>query len=69
MALDWKAVLQDPLRRDFVDRAGFEALLSAKGVGKNILDVRSPQEFAGEILAPAHFPQEQPPVPGHVRPR
>lgn len=32
----------------------------------SILDVRSPAEFAGEILAPAHFPQEQPQVPGHV---
>ncbi|MBB3086281.1 hypothetical protein [Geodermatophilus sabuli] len=25
IALDWRADLQDPLRRDFVDRAGFEA--------------------------------------------
>lgn len=31
-----------------------------------ILDVRSPAEFTGEILAPAHFPQEQPQVRGHV---
>ena len=31
-----------------------------------ILDVRSPAEFSGEILAPAHFPQEQPQVRGHV---
>ena len=27
--IDWKKDLQDPVRRDFVDRAGFEALLSA----------------------------------------
>lgn len=148
VALDWKADLQDPSRRDFIDRAAFEALLSGKGIGnddtvvlyggnnnwfaayaywyfkvyghrdvrlldggrkrweldgrplvadpvtrpeaeyraqepdasirafrdevvdsigtKNILDVRSPAEFAGEILAPASFPQEQPQVPGHV---
>jgi thiosulfate/3-mercaptopyruvate sulfurtransferase len=148
VALDWRADLQDPLRRDFVDRTGFEALLSAKGIGnddtvvlyggnnnwfaayaywyfkvyghrdvrlldggrkrwqldgrpltdapvtrpatdyraqepdasirafrdevvaaigtQNILDVRSPAEFSGEILAPAHFPQEQPQVAGHV---
>jgi thiosulfate/3-mercaptopyruvate sulfurtransferase len=148
IALDWRADLQDPLRRDFIDRAGFEALLSSKGIGnddtvvlyggnnnwfaayaywyfkvyghrdvrlldggrkrweldgrpadadevtrprttyvaqapdgairafrdevvaaigtKNILDVRSPAEFSGEILAPAHFPQEQPQVAGHV---
>ena len=148
VALDWKRDLQDPLRRDFVDRAGFEALLSAKGIANddtvvlyggnnnwfaayaywyfkvyghrdvrlldggrkrweidgrplstdavarpatqyvaqdpdkrlrahrdevvaaigsaNLLDVRSPQEFSGEILAPAHFPQEQPQVAGHI---
>lgn len=148
VALDWKADLQDPLRRDFVDQQAFEALLSAKGIGNgdtvvlyggnnnwfaayaywyfkvyghrdvrlldggrkrweldgrpltaepatrretqyraqepdtsirafrdevvasigttNILDVRSPAEFSGEILAPAHFPQEQPQVAGHV---
>jgi thiosulfate/3-mercaptopyruvate sulfurtransferase len=148
IALDWRADLQDPLRRDFIDRAGFEALLSEKGVTaedtvvlyggnnnwfaayaywyftvyghrdvrlldggrkrweldgrplvtdpvqrpqtayvaqdadpsirafrdevitaigvKNIVDVRSPQEFSGQILAPAQFPQEQPQVGGHV---
>ena len=148
VALDWKRDLQDPLRRDFVDRAGFEALLSARGIANddtvvlyggnnnwfaayaywyfkvyghrdvrlldggrkrweiddrplstdavarpatqyvaqepdkrlrahrdevvaaigsaNLLDVRSPQEFSGEILAPAHFPQEQPQVAGHI---
>ncbi len=148
VALDWRADLQDPLRRDVIDRGGFEALLSAKGIAnddtvvlyggnnnwfaayaywyfklyghrdvrlldggrkrwelderplkdesvtrpttqyiaheadasirafrddvvaaigeKNILDVRSPAEFAGELLAPATFPQEQPQVPGHV---
>ena len=148
VALDWKRDLQDPLRRDFVDRAGFEALLSAKGIANddtvvlyggnnnwfaayaywyfkvyghrdvrlldggrkrweidgrplstdavarpatqyvaqepdkrlrahrdevvaaigsaNLLDVRSPQEFSGDILAPAHFPQEQPQVAGHI---
>jgi thiosulfate/3-mercaptopyruvate sulfurtransferase len=30
--IDWKTELQDPVRRDFVDRAGFEKLLSAKGI-------------------------------------
>ena len=148
IALDWRADLQDPLRRDFVDRVDFEALLSDKGVtaedtvilyggnnnwfaayaywyfkvyghdqvklldggrkrweldgrplvtdevqrpetayvaqdadasirafrdeviasigAKTIVDVRSAQEFSGEILAPASFPQEQPQVGGHV---
>jgi thiosulfate/3-mercaptopyruvate sulfurtransferase len=146
--LDWKKDLQDPLRRDFVDKAGFEALLSAKGISnddtvilyggnnnwfaayaywyfklyghqdvklidggrkkweldgrplskdvverpatqykakdpdlsirafrdevvdsigsKNIIDVRSPDEFTGKILAPAHLPQEQAQRAGHV---
>jgi len=30
--IDWKADLQDPVRRDFVDRAGFEVLLSERGI-------------------------------------
>jgi thiosulfate/3-mercaptopyruvate sulfurtransferase len=30
------------------------------------VDVRSPQEFTGEKLAPDHLPQEQPYVGGHV---
>jgi thiosulfate/3-mercaptopyruvate sulfurtransferase len=30
--LDWKKDLQDPVKRDFVDRAGFEALLSSRGI-------------------------------------
>src|SRR5438552_1089292 len=30
--LDWKTELQDPVRRDFVSKAGFEELLSAKGI-------------------------------------
>ncbi|RSM84252.1 sulfurtransferase [Kibdelosporangium aridum] len=146
--IDWKNELQDPVRRDFVDRAGFEKLLSAKGVGnddlvilyggnnnwfaayaywyfklyghdtvklldggrkkweldgrplsqdvvkrdettytaqeqnlklrafrdevvqaintKNLVDVRSPDEFSGKLLAPAHLPQESAQRPGHV---
>jgi thiosulfate/3-mercaptopyruvate sulfurtransferase len=30
--INWKTDLQDPIRRDFVDKAGFEKLLSAKGI-------------------------------------
>jgi thiosulfate/3-mercaptopyruvate sulfurtransferase len=38
-----------------------------KKVGKvQFVDVRSPEEFRGELLAPAHLPQEQAQVPGHV---
>jgi thiosulfate/3-mercaptopyruvate sulfurtransferase len=146
--LDWKTDLQDPLRRDFVDREQFEQLLSAKGISnddtvvlyggnnnwfaayaywyfklyghsdvklidggrkkweldsrplsedtvsrpatqyrakdadtsirafrdevvaaigqKNLVDVRSPDEFAGKLVAPAHLPQEGAQRPGHI---
>ncbi len=33
---------------------------------KNLVDVRSPDEFTGKILAPAHLPQEQAQRPGHI---
>ena len=32
----------------------------------NLIDVRSPDEFAGRLLAPAHLPQEQAQRGGHV---
>jgi thiosulfate/3-mercaptopyruvate sulfurtransferase len=146
--LDWKKDLQDPVRRDFVDRAAFEALLSERGISNddtvilyggnnnwfaayaywyfklyghrnvklldggrkkweldsremvtevparaatsyhaqeqdrsirafrddavaaigqiNLVDVRSPDEFAGRLLAPAHLPQEQAQRGGHI---
>lgn len=146
--LDWRNELQDHVRRDFVDRSGFEKLLSAKGIGnddtvilyggnnnwfaayaywyfklyghsdvrlldggrkkweldgreltkeepersatsyraqepdnairafrdevvdaidnKNLVDVRSPDEFSGKLLAPAHLPQEAAQRGGHI---
>ncbi len=146
--IDWKKDLQDPVRRDFVDQAGFEALLSERGISnddtvilyggnnnwfaayaywyfrlyghravklldggrkkweldsrelvkdvpdrpktsytaqpqdaairamrdevvaaigkRNLVDVRSPDEFAGRLLAPAHLPQEQAQRGGHI---
>jgi thiosulfate/3-mercaptopyruvate sulfurtransferase len=146
--IDWKKDLQDPVKRDFVDRAGFEALLSERGISNddtvilyggnnnwfaayaywyfklyghsrvklldggrkkweldsrllvadipqrartayraqeqdpsirahrdeviaaigrvNLVDVRSPDEFAGRLLAPAHLPQEQAQRGGHI---
>ncbi|MDE3720873.1 MULTISPECIES: sulfurtransferase [Nocardiopsis] len=146
--IDWKTDLQDPVRRDFVDRTGFERLLSAKGISnddqvvlyggnnnwfaayaywyfklyghdnvrlldggrkkweldsrelveevpertateyraqdqdlsirafrdevveaigtKDLVDVRSPDEFVGKLLAPAHLPQESSQRPGHI---
>ena len=146
--LDWTTDLQDQVRRDFVSKAQFEALLSDRGVGndhtvvlyggnnnwfaayaywyfklyghqdvklldggrkkweldsreltdevptrekttysaqeqdlsirafrdetveaigvKNLVDVRSPDEYAGRLLAPAHLPQEQAQRAGHI---
>jgi thiosulfate/3-mercaptopyruvate sulfurtransferase len=32
----------------------------------NLIDVRSPDEYAGRLLAPAHLPQEQAQRPGHI---
>jgi thiosulfate/3-mercaptopyruvate sulfurtransferase len=146
--VDWKQDLQDPVRRDFVNKEQFEALLSSRGIAnddtvilyggnnnwfaayaywyfklyghenvklidggrkkweldgralskdtverpatqyqakdpdlsirafrdevvasigsKNLIDVRSPDEFSGKILAPAHLPQEQAQKGGHV---
>jgi len=146
--LDWQTELQDPVRRDFVDKGEFEQLLSRKGIGnddtvvlyggnnnwfaayaywyfklyghrdvklldggrkkweldgraltkdaverpktqytaqeqdasirafrdeaiaaigaKNLVDVRSPDEFSGKLMAPAHLPQEQAQRPGHI---
>ena len=146
--LDWKKDLQDPVRRDFVDKMGFEALLSGRGISnddtvllyggnnnwfaayaywyfrlyghdklllldggrkkweldsrelstdvperartsytaseqdaslralrdevlaaigkRNLVDVRSPDEFTGRLLAPAHLPQEQAQRGGHI---
>ena len=146
--IDWKNDLQDPVRRDFVNKPQFEALLSQRGIGnddlvvvyggnnnwfaayaywyfklyghenvrlldggrkkweldnrvlvtevaarpattyvaqeqdrsirafrdevvaaigaKNLVDVRSPDEYAGRLLAPAHLPQEQAQRGGHI---
>src|SRR5690348_5320643 len=33
--LDWKKDLQDPVRRDFVNKQQFEALLSERGIGND----------------------------------
>ncbi|MBN3510554.1 MULTISPECIES: sulfurtransferase [Mycolicibacterium] len=46
-------------------RAYRDEVISAIGA-KNLVDVRSPDEFSGKILAPAHLPQEQSQRPGHI---
>ena len=44
--------------QDTAIRAFRDETIAAIGV-KNLVDVRSPDEFAGRLLAPAHLPQEQ----------
>ena len=51
--------------RDNSIRAFRDEVVAAIGV-KNIVDVRSPQEFSGELAAPAHLPQEGGQIKGHI---
>ena len=51
--------------QDLSIRAFRDEVVAAIGV-KNLIDVRSPDEFAGRLLAPAHLPQEQSQRAGHV---
>src|ERR1700741_3745361 len=46
-------------------RAFRDEVIAAINV-KNLVDVRSPDEFSGKILAPAHLPQEQSQRAGHI---
>jgi len=46
-------------------RAFRDETVAAIGV-HNLVDVRSPDEYAGRLLAPAHLPQEQAQRAGHV---
>ncbi len=56
----YRAAEQDPSIRAMRD----EVIAS---IGKrNLVDVRSPDEFAGRLLAPAHLPQEQAQRGGHI---
>ncbi|MEN3358431.1 MAG: thiosulfate/3-mercaptopyruvate sulfurtransferase [Mycobacteriales bacterium] len=57
---DYHAADQDLSIRAFRDE-----VLAAIGT-QNLVDVRSPDEFAGRLLAPAHLPQEQSQRPGHI---
>jgi thiosulfate/3-mercaptopyruvate sulfurtransferase len=41
-------------------------VLTRVSAGTAWVDVRSPEEFRGELLAPPHLPQEQAQVPGHI---
>jgi thiosulfate/3-mercaptopyruvate sulfurtransferase len=59
-ATEYKAKAQDLAIRAFRDE-----VVDAIGT-KNLIDVRSPDEFSGKLLAPAHLPQEQAQRAGHV---
>jgi thiosulfate/3-mercaptopyruvate sulfurtransferase len=51
--------------QDLSIRAFRDEVLAAIGA-QNLVDVRSPDEFTGRLLAPAHLPQEQSQRPGHI---
>ena len=57
---DYRAKEQDLAIRAFRDE-----VVDAIG-SKGLIDVRSPDEFTGKLLAPAHLPQEQAQRAGHV---
>ncbi|MEV6064144.1 sulfurtransferase [Nocardia asteroides] len=59
-ATQYKASAPDNSIRAFRDE-----VIAAIGA-KNLVDVRSPDEFSGKILAPAHLPQEQSQRAGHI---
>ncbi len=59
-ATDYTAAEQDVSIRAFRDE-----VVAAIGT-KNLVDVRSPDEFSGKIKAPAHLPQEQSQKAGHI---
>jgi thiosulfate/3-mercaptopyruvate sulfurtransferase len=58
--------LSGPVQGDI--RAFRDEVLSKvkEGDAASFVDVRSPEEFRGEKLAPDHLPQEQAQVPGHI---
>lgn len=51
--------------QDTTIRAFRDDVTAAIGV-QNLVDVRSPDEYSGKLLAPAHLPQEQSQRAGHI---
>jgi thiosulfate/3-mercaptopyruvate sulfurtransferase len=75
--LESRELTQDETRRDpttftiGAEQPGIrifreEVIERAKSGDKAWVDVRSPEEYRGELLAPPHLPQEQAQVPGHI---
>ncbi|MDP9497606.1 MAG: sulfurtransferase [Actinomycetota bacterium] len=73
--LDGRELVQDVPERpttqytaqeqDLSIRAFRDEAVAAIG-NQNLVDVRSPDEFSGKLLAPAHLPQEQSQRAGHI---
>jgi thiosulfate/3-mercaptopyruvate sulfurtransferase len=73
--LDGRELSKEPVQRpatqyqakdqDRSIRAFRDEVVDAIGK-KNLIDVRSPDEFSGKLLAPAHLPQEQSQRAGHI---
>jgi thiosulfate/3-mercaptopyruvate sulfurtransferase len=73
--LDGRELSPDPVTRekttytateqDTSIRAFRDEVVASIGV-QNLVDVRSPDEFSGRLLAPAHLPQEQSQRGGHI---
>ncbi|MGK3200348.1 sulfurtransferase [Amycolatopsis sp. MEPSY49] len=73
--LDGRELNSDEVKRDRTEYKAQDQDLSLRAFrdevvqsigSKNFVDVRSPDEFSGKLLAPAHLPQEQSQVPGHI---
>jgi thiosulfate/3-mercaptopyruvate sulfurtransferase len=73
--LDGRELNSDEVKRDTTEYKAQDQDLSLRAFrdevvqsigAKNFVDVRSPDEFSGKLLAPAHLPQEQSQVPGHI---
>ncbi|HET7235141.1 MAG TPA: sulfurtransferase [Actinomycetota bacterium] len=56
--------LSEPERPEI--RALRDEVLAKVGGPTGFVDVRAPEEYRGEKLAPDHLPQEQAQVPGHI---
>jgi len=73
--LDGRELVKEPADRPATQYVAKDADLSIRAfrdevvasIGeKNLVDVRSPDEFSGKIKAPAHLPQEQSQRAGHI---
>jgi thiosulfate/3-mercaptopyruvate sulfurtransferase len=73
--LDGRELVKDVARRPATSYTAKDADLSIRAFrdevvqaigSKNLVDVRSPDEFSGKIKAPAHLPQEQSQRAGHI---